>query len=546
MEKHPATKNRNTENDPLPLSSLRLSAPPLRLVSAAMWQVMKNRDVLHYGKLEEFVTSISDAIPMLLSCRHRAKLTLGLRARLVLELCRGRTPPDSSVVLPHLERLQPLGGPSNRRRDDVKVRETISKFHELVQDLLNNPAERKHFFQEVFPVEFGPQFDDALEKLLWEFLVRLDQLLPVPDLAQTVQWLSTAHVVLEECAQSVSQPQLLRALLQHQRCLGHLSLPDLSSSLGDSILSSLSLAPSGRVPNVNQPSDGESGSRKTPGMQDCRGADEGSCVQPAAERTKDPCVLLTDLAERKTRSTLASCHQGKEDSRKGTKGSEHDEATRGPGLHSDISLRESGRKEPQEETSKRAKSSYQQEEEDENERAQREKQGGALSRASGQTDWTQSSLVAACLNSQPRVLVKQLSLADIHAHSSVASGAPSPAKQDKGLSEFRVNRKRKLWMTPKKFLEAAEKENSADRPVTSSASPAISPCTQKTGRTRSSPEDSDVVLDSEDEETKNFKGRLFAKRYYRTKHHTYVPTLREFWKPRLAKPGLLSLSRAHR
>ncbi|XP_048827247.1 TERF1-interacting nuclear factor 2 isoform X2 [Brienomyrus brachyistius] len=469
MEKRPATKNRNTENDPLPLSSLRLSASPLRMVSAAMWRVMKNRDVLHYGKLEAFVTSISAASPILLSCRHRAKLILGLRARMVLELCRGRAPPDPSVVLPHLERLQPLGDPSNRRRDDVKVRETISKFHELVQGLLDNPARRKYFFQEVFPVEFGPEFDNALEKLLWEFLVRLDILLPVPDLAQTVQWLSTAHVVLEEHAQFLSEPQLLRSLFQHQRCLGYLHLPDLSSSLGDSILSSLSLALSGRVPSDNQPSDGESDSRKTRVMQDCREADGGSCVRPVAERTE----------ERKMRSTLALCRQGKEESRKGIKGSDHDEATRRPGLHSDISLRESGRKELQEETSKRAKSCYQQEEEDENERAQREKQGGALNRGSGRTDWTQSSLVAACLNSQPRVLVKQLSLADIHPRSSVVSGARSPAKQDKGSSEFRVKRKRKLWMTPK-ILEAAEKENSADHPVASSASPVISPFTQKT------------------------------------------------------------------
>lgn len=204
------------------------------------------------------------------------------------------------------------------------------------------------------------------------------------------------------------------------------------------------------MPSVDQPSDGESDSGKTYGMQDRRQADKGSCIQPVAERAKDPYVLITDLAERNTRSTLASRCQGKEDSREGTKGSNHDEAVR--------SLRESGRKEPQEETSKRAKSSCQEEEEDENERDQREKQGGTLNRTSGQTDWTQSSLVTACLNSQPRVLVKQLSLADVHPRSSVVGGARSPAKLDKGSSEFRVNRKRKLWMAPKKFLEAAEKE----------------------------------------------------------------------------------------
>lgn len=56
-------------------------APPLRLVSAAMWKVMQQRDVMHYGKLEEFVTSVSETVPGLLSYRHQAKLSVGLRAR---------------------------------------------------------------------------------------------------------------------------------------------------------------------------------------------------------------------------------------------------------------------------------------------------------------------------------------------------------------------------------------------------------------------------------------------------------------------------------
>ncbi|MGH0187061.1 UNVERIFIED_CONTAM: hypothetical protein FKN15_022930 [Acipenser sinensis] len=41
----------------------------------------------------------------------------------------------------------------------------------------------------------------------------------------------------------------------------------------------------------------------------------------------------------------------------------------------------------------------------------------------------------------------------------------------------------------------------------------------------------DVILDSEDEETKSFKGRLFLKKYYRTKYNTFIPTLREFLRP---------------
>uniref|UniRef100_A0A8C1W411 TERF1-interacting nuclear factor 2 N-terminal domain-containing protein n=1 Tax=Cyprinus carpio TaxID=7962 RepID=A0A8C1W411_CYPCA len=55
-------------------------APPLRLMSAAMWKVMLQRDAVHYGKLEETITSLCDTVPGLLHYRHQARLTMGLRA----------------------------------------------------------------------------------------------------------------------------------------------------------------------------------------------------------------------------------------------------------------------------------------------------------------------------------------------------------------------------------------------------------------------------------------------------------------------------------
>ena len=66
---------------PLSISSLRLLVPPLRLVSAFMWQVTKRRSVKHYGKLEDFVCVVTEAVPELLSDRQRSLLLLGLRAK---------------------------------------------------------------------------------------------------------------------------------------------------------------------------------------------------------------------------------------------------------------------------------------------------------------------------------------------------------------------------------------------------------------------------------------------------------------------------------
>lgn len=46
------------------------------------------------------------------------------------------------------------------------------------------------FSQEDFPVDYGPMFDKELEKLLWEFLSRMDRLLSVPSLNEVSYCLS--------------------------------------------------------------------------------------------------------------------------------------------------------------------------------------------------------------------------------------------------------------------------------------------------------------------------------------------------------------------
>ncbi|XP_051547599.1 uncharacterized protein LOC127437016 isoform X11 [Myxocyprinus asiaticus] len=65
----------------LPLSSLRLLVPPLRLTSALMWQVVQDQNVEQFGKLEEFVSVMTNLMPELLSKRQRATLIVGLRAK---------------------------------------------------------------------------------------------------------------------------------------------------------------------------------------------------------------------------------------------------------------------------------------------------------------------------------------------------------------------------------------------------------------------------------------------------------------------------------
>lgn len=38
--------------------------------------------------------------------------------------------------------------------------------------------------QDIFPLHFGSKYDAALEMLVWEFISRLEELLPAPDFTQ--------------------------------------------------------------------------------------------------------------------------------------------------------------------------------------------------------------------------------------------------------------------------------------------------------------------------------------------------------------------------
>ncbi|XP_038834129.1 zinc finger protein 558-like isoform X2 [Salvelinus namaycush] len=208
----------------LPLFSLRLLVPPLRLMSAFMWQVAQQRNVMQYGKLEEFVTFVTEMVPELLSFRQRTQLILGLRARLVLELCCSAGTADLLTIQAHLDIIHTLTEKSLHKEshgDDLDAAD--SNFVELVQTLLEDPSEREHFFQEVFPVHYGPRYDTALQTLVWEFLSRLEELLPVPGLTQTTAWLRAAPSVLEGCGQTIFDPEQLKTVLQHHQCHGNLN-----------------------------------------------------------------------------------------------------------------------------------------------------------------------------------------------------------------------------------------------------------------------------------------------------------------------------------
>ncbi|XP_038594982.1 zinc finger protein 37 isoform X2 [Micropterus salmoides] len=222
---------------PLPLASLRLMASPLQLTYSYIWQVIRQRDVKQYGKVEEFVSMVTQTVPEVMSFKQTAQLLLGLRARIILDLIHKAGPPDSKAIQTLINKLKVSTG-------DSEVEKSQTNFMVLVQNLLKSPAERKLFFQEVFPVQYGTKFDTALQALTAGLVCKLEQLLPVPNLSQLGAMISTEPSFLEACGGFIPEPGDLKTLLLHQQAKGLLGVKaTISSSVGDCVLSSLAFRP---------------------------------------------------------------------------------------------------------------------------------------------------------------------------------------------------------------------------------------------------------------------------------------------------------------
>ncbi|XP_061570317.1 zinc finger protein 234-like isoform X1 [Cololabis saira] len=225
------------EGPHLPLSSLRLLVPPLRLMSACMWQVAQDRNVDQYGKLLDFITLVIKMVPELLKYKQRSQLILGLRARLILELLKNKEE-CSKAFQDHLLKFNQMDTSyMHEEEQDGAVEFSKVTFLELVQKLLSNESEKETFFKEVFPVQYGARFDTALQILVWEFFCQLEEFVPVPSFSRVFSMFdfSCGDYKFE---QFVSDQEDLKTILSYHQ--EHQKLPESEFTfMSDTILSAL-------------------------------------------------------------------------------------------------------------------------------------------------------------------------------------------------------------------------------------------------------------------------------------------------------------------
>ncbi|XP_076021946.1 uncharacterized protein LOC143012612 isoform X3 [Genypterus blacodes] len=190
----------------LPLSSLRLLVPPLRLMSAAMWQVACRRSVKHYEMLEDFVSVVTEAVPQLLTDRQRSLLLLALRAKVTL------CDPDPQAVHAHLDRMRSV----SMTMLDAAVSQWCSALLSLTDSLTQSPGDRRRLLQEVF----NQSFDAALQSVISDFLSRLDQLFPIPDFRQAASWLDAVPACMDDCLHEADMEELRELLTNRSSQLG--------------------------------------------------------------------------------------------------------------------------------------------------------------------------------------------------------------------------------------------------------------------------------------------------------------------------------------
>lgn len=192
-----------------------LPLSPLPLCALAVWASVLRRDEEGFGRAVELLETVLGETVGLVSPRHQARLLLGLKAKIILDMfLQERPAPEIRCRFSHL-----FPDPNTTRApgflpDHPKIRRVEGQFRSLVQHLLCDPEFRTNFLQGESCQQYGECFLVALEKLLFELLLRLLQAhdsqpgcpTPCPLPLATVRVLSQLHPDCTRLLESLLPP----------------------------------------------------------------------------------------------------------------------------------------------------------------------------------------------------------------------------------------------------------------------------------------------------------------------------------------------------
>ncbi|XP_072705364.1 TERF1-interacting nuclear factor 2 [Ciconia boyciana] len=190
----------------------------LRVALAGAWHVVRGRSLGQFPRVLGLLEAVGRAAPAAVRFRHGARLRLGLQAAVVVQMLQ-EAQPDGKVFdaidsfFPEGE--APAAGLGQATPQELAmVAEAQESFRDLVLALLADRGRRAAYLQGPAGQEYGEPFLQALERLFYEYLQRLESALPPPDLRQL-------HEVVWSHAPPGLRPHDLPILTRYLADMGH-------------------------------------------------------------------------------------------------------------------------------------------------------------------------------------------------------------------------------------------------------------------------------------------------------------------------------------
>uniref|UniRef100_A0A8D0HQG5 TERF1-interacting nuclear factor 2 N-terminal domain-containing protein n=1 Tax=Sphenodon punctatus TaxID=8508 RepID=A0A8D0HQG5_SPHPU len=165
------------------------SCASLRLVAAAAWHTVRERETRDYPRVLGLLGAVGEAAPNLVRYRHFAKLRLGLQAAVIMKMLQEEQP-DGKVydaVDMYFPEREPQIQPQATARDRKLVQEAQETFRELVLGLLRDRQRREEYVQDHLEADYGESFLRVVEELLYDYLWQMERALPEPCLPQLLE-----------------------------------------------------------------------------------------------------------------------------------------------------------------------------------------------------------------------------------------------------------------------------------------------------------------------------------------------------------------------